>query len=138
MDASAFEGANFVHDLNNPIPEELHCKYDAVVDGGTLEHVFNVPVAFANPSEAGVPVAFVRARAAGVPLARPVGPVGARDAPPGPVAKACATASPGRTSQLIEGGSGFIGPSCAGVVTGRPARSASPCAAKQSPHSPAR
>jgi SAM-dependent methyltransferase len=45
LDASPFEGATIVHDLNCPIRPELHRAFDAVVDGGSLEHVFNFPVA---------------------------------------------------------------------------------------------
>lgn len=48
MDISAFEGANVVWDLNNPIPKELENQYDIVFDGGTIEHVFNVPIALSN------------------------------------------------------------------------------------------
>lgn len=48
MDASGFEGATIVHDLNTPLSSEYSGKYDAVCDVGTLEHVFNVPVAFGN------------------------------------------------------------------------------------------
>jgi SAM-dependent methyltransferase len=47
-DASAYEGATHVHDLNQPVPEHWHEKFDVVLDGGTLEHVFNFPVAIAN------------------------------------------------------------------------------------------
>jgi SAM-dependent methyltransferase len=52
LDASAFEGANIIHDLNEPLPAQLRGQYDAVVDGGTLEHVFNVPTAMKNAMEA--------------------------------------------------------------------------------------
>jgi hypothetical protein len=45
IDASGWEGAGIIHDLNEPISGELHERFDAVVDCGTLEHVFNVPVA---------------------------------------------------------------------------------------------
>jgi hypothetical protein len=45
MDASSFEGAKLIYDLNYPLPESLHRQFDAVLDGGTLEHVFNFPVA---------------------------------------------------------------------------------------------
>lgn len=45
VDASGYEGASIVHDLNEPIPEELRERFDLVLDAGTLEHVFNVPVA---------------------------------------------------------------------------------------------
>jgi SAM-dependent methyltransferase len=45
MDASAYEGAQMIHDLNEPVPEVLHGQFSFIFDGGTLEHVFNVPVA---------------------------------------------------------------------------------------------
>jgi SAM-dependent methyltransferase len=47
LDASDFEGAKqmCVHDLNQPIPDDLKGRFDAVCDFGTLEHVFNFPVA---------------------------------------------------------------------------------------------
>jgi hypothetical protein len=48
IDNSAYEGAALVHDLNRPIPDGWDQRYDAVVDGGTLEHVFNFPQALAN------------------------------------------------------------------------------------------
>jgi SAM-dependent methyltransferase len=48
MDASPYEGASLVHDLNQPIPPDWEEKFDLIVDGGTLEHVFNFPVAIAN------------------------------------------------------------------------------------------
>ncbi len=48
VDASPYEGATLVHDLNQPIPAEWESHYDVVVDGGTLEHVFNFPVAISN------------------------------------------------------------------------------------------
>jgi hypothetical protein len=48
LDYSAYEGATIVHDLNQPIAAEHHGRFDAVIDGGTLEHVFNFPVAIAS------------------------------------------------------------------------------------------
>lgn len=51
LDASDFEGAEYVHDLNRPIGENLKQKFDLVYDGGTLEHVFNFPVAIQNCME---------------------------------------------------------------------------------------
>lgn len=45
LDASDYEGAGIVHDLNEPVPEDLHGQFSFIFDGGTLEHVFNVPVA---------------------------------------------------------------------------------------------
>ena len=48
LDYSDYENASIVSDLNYPVPDELHDRYDAVVDGGTIEHVFNVSEALAN------------------------------------------------------------------------------------------
>jgi hypothetical protein len=48
MDYSSYEGANLVHDLNIPISNSLYNSFDVVIDGGTLEHVFNFPVAIEN------------------------------------------------------------------------------------------
>jgi len=48
LDASSYEGANVVHDMNMPIPAAWCGQYDAVVESGSLEHIFNVPVALAN------------------------------------------------------------------------------------------
>jgi hypothetical protein len=48
LDASAFEGSSIVHDLNQPISEALAGRYSAVIDGGTLEHVFDFPTAIHN------------------------------------------------------------------------------------------
>lgn len=51
MDNATFEGANFIHDLNNPIPDAWKQQYDAVYDGGTMEHVFNFPIALRSAME---------------------------------------------------------------------------------------
>jgi hypothetical protein len=48
MDASTYEGATIVHDLNAPLPDDLRQRFTVVIDGGTLEHVFNVPVALSS------------------------------------------------------------------------------------------
>jgi hypothetical protein len=45
VDASSFEGASIVHDLNEPIRRGEFGGYTAVIDAGTLEHIFNVPTA---------------------------------------------------------------------------------------------
>ena len=47
MDYSDFEGAEVIHDLNRPLPEAFSETFDFVFDGGSLEHVFNFPVALA-------------------------------------------------------------------------------------------
>ena len=48
MDNSTYEGATVVHDLNQPITENMKNQYTAIVDGGTCEHVFNFPAAVKN------------------------------------------------------------------------------------------
>src|SRR5436190_15281164 len=48
MDYSSYQGATLLHDLNQPAPDRLAEQFDIVLDGGTLEHVFNVPVALAS------------------------------------------------------------------------------------------
>ena len=48
LDYSDYEGADIVHDLNNPVPEHLHDQYDFIYEGGTLEHVFDFPQSLRN------------------------------------------------------------------------------------------
>lgn len=51
MDASGWEGADIVHDLNLPVPDELHQRFSLVYDGGSVEHIFNVPTVLRNYME---------------------------------------------------------------------------------------
>ena len=51
FDYSDYENATVIHDMNIPIPEQYKNTYDFVFDGGTLEHVFNFPVAIKNCME---------------------------------------------------------------------------------------
>lgn len=48
IDASPFEGADIIHDLNDPVPSSLHDKFDCIFDGGTIEHIYDVPMVFRN------------------------------------------------------------------------------------------
>lgn len=48
VDVSDYEGASLLHDMNTPFRDDWHEAFDVVIDGGTLEHVFNAPVALAN------------------------------------------------------------------------------------------
>jgi hypothetical protein len=48
VDASGYENATYIHDMNWPVPDALRSKFSVVHDGGTIEHVFNVPQAFKN------------------------------------------------------------------------------------------
>jgi hypothetical protein len=48
FDASSYEGATIIHDMNLPVPGHLCDAFDVVYDGGTTEHIFNFPTALAN------------------------------------------------------------------------------------------
>ena len=48
IDASAYEGADVIHDMNQPVGEDLHERFDQVIDGGSLEHIFRPDQALAN------------------------------------------------------------------------------------------
>ncbi len=45
LDASDYEGASVVADLNEPVPAELHQRFSVVFDGGSLEHIFHATTA---------------------------------------------------------------------------------------------
>ena len=47
-DYSEYEQATHIFDMNQPSPPELDQRYTAVVDGGSLEHIFNFPQAITN------------------------------------------------------------------------------------------
>src|SRR5262245_52912378 len=51
LDASDYEGATHVHDLNQSVPEAWQQQFSVVFDGGSLEHVFNFPQAIRNCME---------------------------------------------------------------------------------------
>jgi hypothetical protein len=51
FDYSAYQKATYVHDMNEPIPDKFKEQYTTVLDGGSLEHVFNFPVAIKNCME---------------------------------------------------------------------------------------
>ena len=50
VDASAYENATLLHDMNQPLPADGAGRgsYDAVLDFGCLEHVFDFPTAWRN------------------------------------------------------------------------------------------
>lgn len=51
MDFSAYENADIIFDLNKDLPESMREKYDYVINGGTLEHIFDVSKAMCNISD---------------------------------------------------------------------------------------
>jgi hypothetical protein len=51
FDASSYENATKVADFNLPLDESEKAKYSAVIDGGSLEHVFNYPQGLKNAME---------------------------------------------------------------------------------------
>lgn len=48
LDYSDYENATILSDLNEPISSYYEELYDVVLDGGTLEHIFNFPIALKN------------------------------------------------------------------------------------------
>jgi hypothetical protein len=48
IDYSDYERVDVVHDLNTPIPDALHGTFDALVEGGSLEHIFDVKQVLTN------------------------------------------------------------------------------------------
>lgn len=48
MDFSDYEGAQHLADLSKPLDPKYRGRFDFVLDGGTLEHVFDIPQAFRN------------------------------------------------------------------------------------------
>lgn len=48
LDCSDFEGAEYVWDLNTPVPQEWLGHFDFIVDSGTIEHIFDIRQAFMN------------------------------------------------------------------------------------------
>lgn len=49
LDISDYEDADIIFDLTCPLlPEELENSFDYIIDGGTLEHTYNVPNVLAN------------------------------------------------------------------------------------------
>lgn len=49
LDGSAYEGAEIVQDMNMPMAaRDSKSRYDLVIDGGSIEHFFNIPQAFNN------------------------------------------------------------------------------------------
>ena len=46
IDNSSYENATIIHNLNTPYNNTK--KYDYIYDGGTTEHIFNIPQVFEN------------------------------------------------------------------------------------------
>lgn len=50
IDVSSYEDASIIHDMNIPLPSNIHSRYDTVIDGGCLEHIYNINQALKNCS----------------------------------------------------------------------------------------
>jgi len=51
FDISSYEGPTHLHDMNREVPLAVRGQYTTVLDGGSLEHVFNFPMAIKNCME---------------------------------------------------------------------------------------
>lgn len=47
-DVSGYENPDILMDFNMPVDKKYYNRFDAILDIGTLEHVFNIPQAFEN------------------------------------------------------------------------------------------
>jgi hypothetical protein len=48
IDYSDYQDADIVHDMNQPIPDNLKYKFDSLIDGGTIEHIFDIKQVLTN------------------------------------------------------------------------------------------
>lgn len=48
LDYSDYQQADIVHDLNQPLPQDLRNSFDALIDGGSIEHIFDIRQVLAN------------------------------------------------------------------------------------------
>jgi len=48
IDVSDFENATIVQDLAGELPKKLMSAFDVIYDGGTCEHIFDLPTAYRN------------------------------------------------------------------------------------------
>lgn len=48
LDCSDYEKCTVMHDLNTDVPAKLYNKYDLIFDGGSSEHIFNLPKVLEN------------------------------------------------------------------------------------------
>ncbi len=48
IDITNLEGADIIFDLNSILPEECYERFDYIINGGTLEHIFNTSNAMNN------------------------------------------------------------------------------------------
>ena len=55
IDISGYEDASILHDMNRPLPETYRDQFSIVIDGGSLEHVFDFPAALKNCMQAVAP-----------------------------------------------------------------------------------
>jgi SAM-dependent methyltransferase len=51
LDVSPYEGADIIADLNVPVPAELLGRFGLIVDGGTMEHVFDLRQGMKNTAD---------------------------------------------------------------------------------------
>ncbi|MEM1180365.1 MAG: class I SAM-dependent methyltransferase [Acidobacteriota bacterium] len=48
LDAAPWEGADVITDMNLPVAEDLHGRFDVIFEGGTLHSIFHLPNVLAN------------------------------------------------------------------------------------------
>jgi hypothetical protein len=48
LDYSDYQQADIIHDLNQPLAPELNNSFDTLIEGGTMEHIFDIRQVLAN------------------------------------------------------------------------------------------
>lgn len=48
LDFDPSEGASIIHDMNTPVPKDLHDRFDFVFENGSIEHIFDIKTAISN------------------------------------------------------------------------------------------
>ena len=51
LDISDYEGAEVIHDMNLPLPDEYKGRFDFIFDGSSMDNIFNGPQALISMSE---------------------------------------------------------------------------------------
>jgi SAM-dependent methyltransferase len=51
LDLSGYEGADLIADLNQPVPPEYLNRFGLILDGGTMEHVFDIRQGMKNTAD---------------------------------------------------------------------------------------
>ncbi len=81
LDFSAIEGAEYVHDLSDPVGDDLKDRFELIYDGGTTEHVFDIAQSFRNVD------AMLKERVSSSPASAPMAGMGTASIRSAPISR---------------------------------------------------